>query len=227
MAPIVMKLLLTSVPTVTAFADVDGVLCDHNIARCMHDAKPLTWDYGIAKEAQDWVDKFPADAQGFYHGGSKAGQNQAMSCGGANVDHTAVTQWMSEEFNAPGNNGHYTQVVWKGTKKVGCGMKAAKDPTYGTCGDMVCNYMPPGNWMGEEDKNVAPANSMSREACIKKLQCTPTKSNAGSSSGAKCPDSMEGCQQWCGGAYSAGQRGRIITCDCENGQHCETQDSDL
>ncbi len=40
--------------------------------------------------------------------------------------------------------GHYTQVVWRNTKEIGCG-KAE-------CGDraiVVCNYDPPGNVMGQ------------------------------------------------------------------------------
>ena len=44
--------------------------------------------------------------------------------------------------------GHYTQVVWESTSAVGCG--------YGTCQDdsfnievIVCNYDPPGNYIGQ------------------------------------------------------------------------------
>jgi hypothetical protein len=43
--------------------------------------------------------------------------------------------------------GHYTQVVWRDTKRVGCGVA--------TCNGggspkeyWVCNYDPPGNWVG-------------------------------------------------------------------------------
>ncbi len=45
--------------------------------------------------------------------------------------------------------GHFTQVVWKGTKEVGVGV---------TCGDngclVVANYYPAGNYLGHFTENV-------------------------------------------------------------------------
>ena len=65
-----------------------------------------------------------------------------------------VDSWGSEiadyDFSnnrcAPGKVcGHYTQVVWKSTRDIGCGMAQ--------CGDAsqvwVCRYSPPGNWVGQ------------------------------------------------------------------------------
>jgi pathogenesis-related protein 1 len=40
--------------------------------------------------------------------------------------------------------GHYTQIVWRNTTEVGCGMA--------TCADSeiwVCNFRPPGNYVGQ------------------------------------------------------------------------------
>jgi len=39
--------------------------------------------------------------------------------------------------------GHYTQIVWRDTKQVGCGV--ARDNRREI---WVCNYDPPGNWVG-------------------------------------------------------------------------------
>ena len=49
--------------------------------------------------------------------------------------------------------GHFTQLVWKGTKSVGCG-KA-------TCNGLdiyVCNYDPAGNWERQYKQNVLPSS---------------------------------------------------------------------
>ena len=62
--------------------------------------------------------------------------------------------------------GHLTQMVWKGTQKVGCvsidcgnrmvvGGQASTMNKY-----TVCNYSPPGNVMGRYGLNVAPPASL-------------------------------------------------------------------
>jgi hypothetical protein len=50
-----------------------------------------------------------------------------------------------------GVTGHFTQVVWKGTTHVGCASTYCSNlrATY-----YVCDYSPPGNYMGEYTKNV-------------------------------------------------------------------------
>ena len=40
--------------------------------------------------------------------------------------------------------GHYTQLVWNDTREVGCAV--ASEPGREV---WVCNYDPPGNWVGE------------------------------------------------------------------------------
>jgi hypothetical protein len=47
-----------------------------------------------------------------------------------------------------GGCGHYTQVVWRDTMQVGCGV--ANCTTGGTTRSYwVCNYDPPGNYLGQ------------------------------------------------------------------------------
>ena len=66
----------------------------------------------------------------------------------------AVAMWLSEEgayTPGPGSGfssatGHYTQVVWKGTSEVGCGLAP--------CGLVTCSYDPPGNVQGAFAANV-------------------------------------------------------------------------
>ena len=52
--------------------------------------------------------------------------------------------------------GHFTQVVWKSSKKLGVG--AAQAPESGAW-YIVCNYFPPGNVRGEFANNVFMADT--------------------------------------------------------------------
>jgi hypothetical protein len=49
--------------------------------------------------------------------------------------------------------GHFTQLVWVGTQRLGCGVAQ--------CADMdvwVCRYDPPGNVQGRYQDNVLPTS---------------------------------------------------------------------
>lgn len=49
-------------------------------------------------------------------------------------------------------SGHFTQVVWKGSRELGVGKARGRDgKVY-----VVANYRPAGNMMGEYEKNVFP-----------------------------------------------------------------------
>ena len=89
------------------------------------------------------------------------------NCSDFGVLHTRL--WYEEiafyDFNNPGHPkngsedkmiGHFTQVIWKETTELGCGVyKGADNFVYG-----VCNYAPPGNVIGNTqnyyETNVLP-----------------------------------------------------------------------
>ncbi|KAG9510160.1 Golgi-associated plant pathogenesis-related protein 1, partial [Fragariocoptes setiger] len=48
--------------------------------------------------------------------------------------------------------GHFTQLVWKSTTRVGCAKAYSSGPRGGVY--LVCNYDPPGNWVNEALENV-------------------------------------------------------------------------
>ena len=54
----------------------------------------------------------------------------------------AVSDWMSEGFR--GSMNHASQVLWRYSSSVGCGM--AFGP--GNCQVVCCHYDPPGNMLG-------------------------------------------------------------------------------
>ena len=45
----------------------------------------------------------------------------------------------------------YPKVVWKSSKKVGCGISTKNSETW-----VCCNYDPPGNYGGQFEANVLP-----------------------------------------------------------------------
>jgi hypothetical protein len=71
------------------------------------------------------------------------------------VMYQAAGGWYQEKFNRQFNGtfkmtedvyvmGHYTQMIWRNTKTVGCGKAVA----FGrTC--VVCRYSPPGNYIDQ------------------------------------------------------------------------------
>ena len=58
-------------------------------------------------------------------------------------------------FKYPESNsgaGHFTQMVWKNSNQLGCGIAIDSDNQV----IIVCNYYPQGNWGGENSRNVFP-----------------------------------------------------------------------
>jgi hypothetical protein len=50
--------------------------------------------------------------------------------------------------------GHFTQVVWKGSKQLGVGIAFANNDRKAI---VVANYYPPGNYLGQFPQHVSPA----------------------------------------------------------------------
>ena len=72
---------------------------------------------------------------------------------------------LSDDFNNQGfsmDTGHFTQVVWKGSNKIGCAYADCPagglfDASYGPWRLISCMYNPPGNYEGQYEQNVSPA----------------------------------------------------------------------
>ncbi|OCK84351.1 PR-1-like protein [Lepidopterella palustris CBS 459.81] len=132
---------------------IQVILNTHNVHRRKNCAPDLVWDDGQAQQALQALLKCPKD---FSH--DRPGQNFIASGPGwihdwdswikATID--SVEAWYSEEpkynYNNPGFSvatGHFTQVVWKGSLRVGCSWAVCKDSNYPA--RFVCNYDPYGN----------------------------------------------------------------------------------
>ena len=112
---------------------------------------PLAWSEEVAASAQEWADHLREDNKcKLVHSDTRYGENLAM---GKDLDiANAVGMWASEgkrfryspvyEFDIP--TGHYSQVVWRTTTHVGCGMTKC-----GRTAVVVCRYSPAGNRIGK------------------------------------------------------------------------------
>lgn len=134
--------------------EVKTLLTLHNQARTEVGVSGLSWSTDAAAYIQNWVDQLAATSCNLQHRQpNQYGENLFMGSMGYGVS-DAVKAWDSEKkaYNgapiSPSNFsgvGHYTQMVWRSTTKVGCA-KAS-------CNGMViigCNYDPPGNMIGQK-----------------------------------------------------------------------------
>jgi hypothetical protein len=136
----------------------------HNVVRAALGAAPLLWDERIAASAQAWanqcvdrdrdgmIDHNPERSAGFPW---YVGENIFASSGSA-TPQAAVKAWAAEARNyveasnrcAPGKVcGHYTQLVWSESLRLGCGL--AKCPNLKLRNSIVCDYAPGGNYPGQ------------------------------------------------------------------------------
>ncbi|PNH12919.1 Cell wall protein PRY3 [Tetrabaena socialis] len=151
-----------------------GIVEAHNAARMLTGAANLTWSSSLAKSAQDW-----SDGCVFEHSRSGVGENIVGGAYSTPTDLTrGVDMWVGEvcnyDFSKPGwgmDTGHWTQVVWRNTRQLGCGYRVCRNGVKGMgnyaatsteLGVLVCHYSPPGNFMGAQPfrANVFPASPM-------------------------------------------------------------------
>uniref|UniRef100_A0AC35TNF2 SCP domain-containing protein n=1 Tax=Rhabditophanes sp. KR3021 TaxID=114890 RepID=A0AC35TNF2_9BILA len=132
-------------------------LSETNKFRLQHQVGAVTVDPVIAASAQKWADYLAFTVKGLQHSSnSPYGENLAYAS--ESIGNRAVQMWYDEvklyNFNKPGFSGatgHFTQLVWKKSTKVGFGVTVANGIVY-----TVCQYSPPGNYLGQFPQNVFP-----------------------------------------------------------------------
>ncbi|EDO49310.1 predicted protein [Nematostella vectensis] len=138
------------------------ILDIHNNYRAMHNAAPLRWSAALAKDAQAWAGKLAREGRlehasredRYYKGENICRMSHHFDIG------DALQIWYNEsesyQYDNPGfalTTGHFTQIVWRGTREVGVGF--AKSPD-GRLTYAVARYNPPGNNMRHFKENVLP-----------------------------------------------------------------------
>lgn len=135
-----------------------AILSAHNRARAEHCAPPLEWSEELASTAAAWTQELASRGCPLEHSQSGLGENLFAATAGTQGPDHVVQVWVDEresyDFGSGGfsmETGHFTQVVWKGTERLGCATLECNGL------DMwVCNYDPPGNMRGGYQANVSP-----------------------------------------------------------------------
>jgi uncharacterized protein YkwD len=142
-------------------AELAGITAAHNQVRASVGVGPLTWDPALAATASAWVAQcIDGDRNGLVdHNPGRSsgsptyvGENIYGSTGNA-TGQAAVTAWAAEQaaYDYATNTcsavcGHYTQVVWAASTRVGCAKHDCAGLTYRST--IVCDYAPGGNTGG-------------------------------------------------------------------------------
>ena len=148
-------------------AALAGITEAHNAVRAGVQTQPrlapLVWDPALAATAAAWASKCidAAPPTGLLdHNADRSrghpyvvGENIFGSSGPATA-RAAVTSWADEvslyEYatnTCSGTCGHYTQIVWRTTLKLGCALQTCPGLRFANA--IVCNYGPAGNVAGQ------------------------------------------------------------------------------
>ncbi|KAK2160994.1 hypothetical protein NP493_1614g00011 [Ridgeia piscesae] len=143
------------------------------------DMEKMVWDEDLAAYAADWA---ACGANFFKHrtGANKVknyGENLYISMSTSSdpadlIEETenGLNAWWNEkdEYSYDSNScetgkqcGHYTQMAWAESNKVGCGYAlncpVGNSTKYTRSFYLVCNYSPPGNWVGHKPYTAKPS----------------------------------------------------------------------
>jgi uncharacterized protein YkwD len=140
----------------------DRLLTSHNRERTQMGIPALTWDQGLARDAQIWA-RHLTEVGYLVHSPDEPrdpdpeGENLWAGTRGYYGPEAMVGLWVAEKKDfKPGifpNNfirgnlervGHYTQVMWRSTHAVGCAVAHGRRDDF-----LVCRYSEGGNVIGE------------------------------------------------------------------------------
>jgi pathogenesis-related protein 1 len=123
----------------------------HNGVRARFREDGLEWSDKLAERAQDWANTLLARKQFSHRPNSPYGENLFEITGAPGTATQVVKAWAAEDRDYDYNSntcrdvcGHYTQIIWRNTRKVGCAVARG-----GGREVWVCNYDPPGNFIGQ------------------------------------------------------------------------------
>lgn len=138
----------------------------HNAARKEVDVQAVVWSPELAKFAQAWADEVARTGKFEHRPGEgewarKYGENIAIGSGETFTAAEGFDYWLAEKKDyEPGTPipedfsefkaGHYSQIVWRETKRIGLGRAVLQTGELKGMTVIVANYDPPGNVTGEK-----------------------------------------------------------------------------
>lgn len=136
----------------------------HNEFRSKHGVQMLKLNEKLCKFAEEWAINLASRANPVHRSNSPYGEN--IFCSWSNSSYGLVVygrepveHWYGEVeshvfYKEPTTlkTGHFTQVVWRDSKELGVGQARSKTGQV----VIVCNYDPPGNFIGSFTENVPP-----------------------------------------------------------------------
>ena len=143
--------------------DPRAITAAHNRWRSQVGVPDLQWSDKLKDVAQHWADTLKKDGCEFYHSHNGYGENLfiasplSWSDGRSEIQditpQEVTDSWGDEikEYHYADNScsgvcGHYTQVVWKDTREMGCARAVCDDNAQ----IWVCSYSPAGNLVGQK-----------------------------------------------------------------------------
>jgi uncharacterized protein YkwD len=153
----------TAPTTSTNSAFAQELLTAHNQYRTAVGATALTWSPALTTTAQQWADQLAANGGSLAHSdrSQRNGAGENLAAGGPPSAYSLtdlVDLWGAEQqffisglpfpaVSITGNwadVGHYTQIIWRNTTEVGCGVAIGGGQEI-----LVCHYNPSGNVTGQ------------------------------------------------------------------------------
>lgn len=151
------------------------LLVAHNAERIRLGLKPLVWSAKLSEHAKKWAQTL-ATSDMFEHApvGADGGEGENLWTG-TKDDYTPeemIGFFIDEgklfrrskfpDVSTTGqwtDVGHYTQIVWKDTREVGCAIASNPRSDY-----LVCRYLPAGNVIGQQVYDYKAADRLAKAA---------------------------------------------------------------
>ncbi|OJS19292.1 hypothetical protein BK403_27985 [Escherichia coli] len=141
-------------------SEAERLLVMHNAERTRLGLPPLTWNVALARDAADYA-RILLVRGGLEHASERdrrgTGENLWMGTAGAWKADAMISMFLEErryfrtavfpDISLTGNwkdAGHYSQIVWRETREVGCAIETGNGMDV-----LVCRYFPAGNVIGQ------------------------------------------------------------------------------